>query len=636
MRKLLLLMLLLPGCLPQPRGQAASLIDAADAVQDLAAEDAASDAAVEVASAIDAGSDAAVEVAGETDAGSDVAIADASEVPQVLGISVNGVGVPGFAAGKSTYTLKVSLGTQTASVTVDAAEGVTLTVNGQALQAGQPSPPTALDLGANVFTVTASAAGKSQVYTLTVTRGLAGQEAYVKASNTDAFDDFGHDVAIDGDTLVVGALAEDSEATGINGNQGSNAKENSGAAYVFVRSGSVWSQQAYLKAANTDMGDLFGSTVAIAGDTVVVGASYEGSKATGIGGDQGDNSAPESGAAYVFVRNGTTWSQQAYLKAANANAGDHFGSSVAIDGDTVVVGASGTYSMATGIDGNQGDNSKEDSGAAYVFVRTGTVWSQQAYFKASNTDAGDAFGQSVAIAGDTVVVGAWNEDSKATGVDGNQGDNSAPDSGAAYVFVRHGQVWNQQAYLKASNAAAGCLFGVSVGIAGDTVVVGAHWEDGSAVGVDGNQGDNLVPDSGAAYVFVRSGTTWSQQAYLKASNAAAGDWFGGAVAIAGDTVVVGAWREDGQATGIDGELGAGLAPDSGAAYVFVRSGTTWSQQAYLKASNTTANDWFGWSVGIAGDTVVIGAPLEDSKATGIGGDQGDKSAGNSGAVYIFR
>src|SRR5262249_28586387 len=163
------------------------------------------------------------------------------------------------------------------------------------------------------------------------------QQAYLKASNTDAADRFGYSVAISGDTIVVGAYGESSKATGINGNQSDNSANLAGAAYVFVRSGTAWRQQAYLKASNTDAGDRFGNSVAVSGDTVVVGAVLESSNATGVNGDQINNSAAGAGAAYVFVRSGATWNQQAYLKASNTDAADQFGVSVAISGDTVVV-----------------------------------------------------------------------------------------------------------------------------------------------------------------------------------------------------------------------------------------------------------------------------------------------------------
>ncbi|MEI6784777.1 MAG: FG-GAP repeat protein, partial [Verrucomicrobiota bacterium] len=357
-------------------------------------------------------------------------------------------------------------------------------------------------------------------------------------------------------------------------------------------------------------------------------AFAEDSSATGVNGDQSDNSAQNSGAAYVFVRNGTTWTQQAYLKASNTDAGDWFGYSVAVSGDTVVVGARQEYSNATGVNGNQSDNSQYNAGAVYVFVRNGTAWSQQAYLKASNTDGGldqwggDYFGSSVAVSGDTVVVGADGESSSAIGVNGDQSDNSAPSSGAAYVFVRSGTTWTQQAYLKASNTWGYEHFGYSVSVSGDTVVVGASNEF-HATGY------------GAAYVFVRNGTNWTQQAYLNASNTDDQDEFGSSVAISGNTVVVGVYGEDSSASGVNGNQSNNSALNSGAAYVFVRNGTNWTQQAYLKASNTGTNDRFGWSVSVSGDTVVVGAPGESSSAIGVNGNQSDNSAGYSGAAYIF-
>ncbi|MBL8232864.1 MAG: FG-GAP repeat protein [Bryobacterales bacterium] len=468
-----------------------------------------------------------------------------------------------------------------------------------------------------------------------VTIDPIAQQAYLKASNTGAADDFGVSVAVFEDTLVVGASGEDSAFTGVNGNQVENSAFQSGAAYVFVRSGGVWIQQAYLKASNGEGGDYFGTSVAVSRDTVVVGAWFESSAATGVNGNQSSNSAYHSGAAYVFVRNGGVWSQQAYLKASNTGAGDFFGELVAISGDTVVVGARAESSFASGVNGNQSNNTAPWSGAAYVFARSGGVWSQQAYLKASNTGAYDSFGTSVAVSGDTVVVGAPYEASAATGVNGNQSDNTAGGSGAAYVFVRSGGVWSQQAYLKASNTGAGDQFGVSVGISGDTLVVGANVESSAATGVNGNQSDNTAGGSGAAYVFVRNGGVWSQQAYLKASNTGAADLFGCCVAVSGDRVVVGAITEDSEATGGNGNQADNTATDSGAAYVFVRSGGVWSQQAYLKASNTGANDWFGHTVAISGDTVVVGAPGEDSAATGVNGNQADNTASGSGAAYVF-
>ena len=190
--------------------------------------------------------------------------------------------------------------------------------------------------------------------------------------------------------------------------------------------------------------------------------------------------------------------QQAYVKSSNTGIGYKFGRSVAASGDTVVIGAYGE------------DN---NSGAAYVFVRSGSTWSQQAYLKASNVGASDQFGFSVAVDGNTIVVGAWAEDSNTTGVDSTPNE-SATNSGAAYVFVRNGTTWTQQAYLKASNTGANDQFGLSVALSGETVVVGAYGEDSSTTGINSTPNDNMSVDGdpGAAYVFVRSGTTWTQQA----------------------------------------------------------------------------------------------------------------------------
>lgn len=491
-------------------------------------------------------------------------------------------------------------------------------------------------------------------FTLSPTLGAPTptQQAYFKASNAGTRDEFGYSVAVSGDTAVIGARFESSSATGVNGDQTDNSAPQSGAAYAFVRNGTNWIQQAYLKASNTggplpgeEYGDAFGWSIAISDDTVVVGAPFEDSNAIGVNGDEHNNSAPDSGAVYVFVREGTNWIQQAYLKASNPGSGDNFGYSVAISGNTVVVGAPFEDSNATGVNGNQGNNSAAESGAAYVFMRSGTNWIQQAYLKASNSGSGDAFGESVGVSGDTIVIGAGGEDSNSIGVNGPQGNNSAAGSGAAYVFARNGTNWTQQAYLKASNTGAGDEFGFAVAISGDTVVAGAAGEDSNATGVNGNQGDNSTPDSGAAYVFVREGTNWSQQAYLKTSyNAAVPVGFGFSVALSVDVLVVGAPGDASNATGVNGDPTNNSATDSGAAYVFTRDGTNWSQRAYLKASNTGGplpgefyGDNFGADghVAVSGDTVLVGAHAEDSSSTGVNGDQADNSAMDAGAAYVF-
>ena len=211
--------------------------------------------------------------------------------------------------------------------------------------------------------------------------------------------------------------------------------------YIFTRSSSTWNQQAYIKASNNGtIHPFFGSSVALSadGNTLAVGASDEDSAATGINGNQTDTSANGAGAVYVFTRSGSTWSQQAYIKASNTNAYDTFGWSVALsaDGSTLAIGAAGESSAATGINGNQADNSAQFAGAVYVFTRSGSTWSQQAYIKASNTNSFDQFGQNVALSadGNTLAVGASDEDSSATGINGNQLDNSVGSAGAVYVY----------------------------------------------------------------------------------------------------------------------------------------------------------------------------------------------------------
>ena len=465
------------------------------------------------------------------------------------------------------------------------------------------------------------------------------QQVYVKAADAGPNARFGTRVAIAGDTMVVGANDVNTAA---------------GAAYVFVRSGTSWSQQAYLQAPNTEANDRFGVSVALSGDTIVVGAEAEDSSETTVTNGptaSADNSANGAGAAYVFVRSGTSWSHQAYLKAPNAEASDRFGLNVAISGDTIVVAATDEDSNETSITNGttaSADNSAGAAGAAYVFVRSGTSWSHQAYLKAANAEANDRFGFGVAISGDTIVVSTRDEDSNETSITNGptaSADNSASSAGAAYVFVRSGTSWSQQAYLKASNAEASDRFGNSVAISGDTIVVAAFNEKSAQTTItNGNtaSADNAAFNAGAAYVFVRSGTSWSQQAYLKAPNGEANDALGMSVAISGNTIAVGAYLEDSNQTTITNGSSASSdnsASAAGATYVYVRSGTSWSHQAYLKAANAEADDNFGVSVAISGDTIVVGANNEDSNQTTItngSSASADNSAADAGAVYVFK
>jgi hypothetical protein len=478
---------------------------------------------------------------------------------------------------------------------------------------------------------------------------------YLKASNTGGNDNFGHALSIsdDGNTLAVGAYYEDSNSTGINGNQDDNSSSNSGAVYIFTRTNTGWSQEAYLKASNSDFNDQFGNAISLSGDgsTLAVGAHYEDSGSTGINGNQNNDNASQSGAVYIFIKNDFGWSQEAYIKASNPGVDDRFGSSVSLNGagNKLAVGAIHEGSGATGVNGNQYDESEGWSGAAYVFSKNQGVWAQDAYFKASNTSSENHFGQSVSMSadGNTLAVGAPLEYSEATGIngDGNQSvDSSSVNSGAAYIFSNSASGWSQDAYIKASNAEENDRFGYSLSLSGDgyTLAVGASDEDSSATDINGNQNSNSESNSGAVYIFTKNNSSWSQEAYIKASNTDEGDKFGSSVSLNydGDFLAVGAKLESSSSIGLNGNQNNHFSTsESGAVYIYERSSHIWNQHTYVKSSNTDSEDEFGSAVSISGDgaTLAVGANKENSSAMGINGNQNDNSSssGDSGAVYVY-
>lgn len=464
--------------------------------------------------------------------------------------------------------------------------------------------------------------------------------AYIKASNAAESAQFGGWVALsaDGNTLAVGAINESGGAKGINGNQAAKPQiKDSGAVYVYVKSKGAWTQQAYIKASNPKEEALFGNAVALSNDgsTLIVGSYLENSNASGVNGNQADTSLDSSGAAYIFTRTGTTWSQKAYLKASNPSEGDQFGFAVAISGDanTAAVGAIEEASKATGVNGDQTDRSAPGNGATYIFGRSGNTWSQQAYTKPDVRNG--EFGYAVALSDD-----------------GNTMVGGDQDAGPGYllVFVRSGTSWSKQAVIKALNGENGDNLGWSLAISGDgnTIVAGANDEDSLLSGVQPNDPNlgahdaNRDTSSGAAYVFTRDAAgNWTQQAWLKAINTRKNDQFGESITISrdGNTIAVGAIFGPGQGAskGVNADPNDDSLIGTGSVYVYTRSGNTWTPAAYVKATNARTSAGFGKSVALSADgkTLGVGSFYETSGAKGINGNAADTSAPEAGAVYVY-
>ena len=490
--------------------------------------------------------------------------------------------------------------------------------------------------------------------TLSVSGTMTKSISYLKSSNTQINDWFGDvlDLSTDGNTLAVGAPREDSNAIGINGTETDNSAADAGAVYVFTRSNNVWQQEAYIKASNTGAGDYFGSSVSLSGDgkTLAVGAKEESSNANTIDGDGTDNSAANSGAVYVFYKASTTWVQQAYLKSSNSQANDEFGGYGAVDvsnnGNTIAVGAIGDDSNEAGVGGSGSNNGANAAGSAYIFTRSGSTWQQSEYIKASNAGAGDTFGK-LSLSGDglTLVVSAFNEDSSSTGINSTQ-NNSATDAGAMYVFVNDGTNWSQEAYIKASNAGAGDRFGGDESLViskdGLTIAVAAGGEDSNALGLNGDQTNNSSTSSSAVYVFRKQSGTWGQEAYIK-SDHNNDDYFGGKGGLAlnkmGTKLAIGTFWNSSSSLGVSiNSNNIGSLTQAGRVYFYTKTGSSWAKTSFLKAPNTGSSDKFGLSVAIdeTGATLVVGAGLESSNATGVAGTgQTNNGASSAGAVYVY-
>jgi hypothetical protein len=399
------------------------------------------------------------------------------------------------------------------------------------------------------------------------------QVAYLKASNLDPIDNFGTSVAISGDTLAVAAPGESSSSIAL---PSDNGAERSGAVYVFRRNGGLWQEEAYLKADNLAINDGFGTSIALDGDVLVVGAPGEDSADPA---DPENNALTNSGAAYVFRRTDATWQQEAYLKASNIGSGDALGAAIALAGEVLVVSATGEDSASAGDPANNG---ALGSGAAYVFRANGTTWQQEAYLKVENAGASDAFGSSIAVDGALLVIGAPGE---ASSDPGNGNDNDAGGSGAAYVFQYDGG-WAQVAYLKSQRPVVGDAFGTSVALAAGVLAVGAPKTDRLTVGFRSGSG-------------ARRGTVL-QPFELYGCNP-----------LAGEMCVV----------------------DAGAVYLYLVDSGTWMPEAVLDSGQFyDATDTFGASVAMSKGVLAAGTPFEDS---GVRVSPADNAALDSGAVYLF-
>jgi len=383
-------------------------------------------------------------------------------------------------------------------------------------------------------------------------------EARLLPSDPGGSDYFGWSVATSGDTIVVGAPRNDSPLA------------DAGAAYIFVRSGATWVEQARLTAFDATAFDYFGDSVTISGDTVVVGATY----GDRVGGT-------DVGAAYVYVRSGSSWILQAKLVAPDGVLNDRFGHAAAIDGDTLVLGADG-------VDGPAGNGIV----AAYVFERKGGSWAYQAKLSDPTGAELDNFGRDIAIDGDRIAIGAF-------GRDGPAGEAQ----GAAYVIVRNGAGWSQEAMFQPSSLASGAQFGHGIDITDDTIVVGAFLNDGAA-------GDR----QGSAHVFSRSGGSWNEVETLWAYDGEPIEWYGYGIAIDANRMFIGAVLD-----------GAASYAGRGAFYPYSRTNGPSESVPKFRAPGGSGVEAVGWSLAHESDLLVAGAPYNDGPAFI---DQGN--------VYVWR
>lgn len=441
---------------------------------------------------------------------------------------------------------------------------------------------------------------------------------YFKGVN-QPFSIFGRAVAIDGDVLAVSSPQLDRGET-----------QDVGEVRIFHLVDGAWTLEAIVSSP-VDQSTLFGESIALQGDRLVVAAPWHSGGGRGVDPVEGDP-VFHSGAVYIFERDESGWSQVAFLKPPNTHDDQQFGSSVALDGDRVAVGARWDAASSTAdpdaLDAPQ-------SGAVFTYTLDEGTWAAEAMVLPTILDEGDSFGTAVGLAGELLVVGAPDEDSTDTVIDGDASNNRGGGSGAVYAFRREGDAWVQEAYIKAFNANPGDALGEDLDFDGEWLVVAAPEEDGSGRVVDA-ENDNMAGEAGAAFVFHRDAAgVWTQDAYLKVSNGQDRDKFGNGIALFAGGVVVGAFLEDSDATGIEGPQSNSAALDSGAAYVFRRlADGSWRQSLYLKSPNTETGDYFGHYIAASGSRVLIGATDEDGSGTGVN-PPFDDTGDTTGAAYLY-
>jgi hypothetical protein len=485
-------------------------------------------------------------------------------IAELIDLKLSGATLqPAFSPDQTDYQVELPLLSAAVIVQPSQAAGVTVQIEGAtvASEAGWTAPPVAPGKSLKVNVTASAPAHMGRTYTLTLRRTLRAPEV-LHAQNPAADDQFGVELAMSGDTFVTGAPSEDGGPNSHPGQYDDTLKD-SGAAYVFVRRGNAWTQQAYLKANPPIQGANFGNAVAIEGERIAIGARKAG-----------------GGAVYIFERTAGTWQQTDRLAIDNAPSNLAFGATVALQGERLAIGAVGESDGAS------------ESGAVFMYEHSAAGWTRVARLKASKPGPLDWLGSSIAFDGDVLVSGATGQF-----VDGNP-------CGATHVFVRDGTAWNDQGILPATGLEAGALFGTSAAISGDTIAVGAF--NGTA---------GLT--SGAVFVFVRDGAGYRQEQVVRAPNPGGGDYFGLRLALATDRLLVGASQQSGQDPMNMGNSLAG----AGAAYVFERNSGVWTPTLPLTAAPPGAQQQFGYSVALSGQTVAIAAI-------------GDGSAG-AGAVMVF-